>query len=119
MGVPTDSMVALITRTVQGWESPALQAANQAIQELRDTQLEHARMMAQLNLDRLLTSYERQCDELLKLRRDTYTCVNAEAKEDLQQCIVRQAGRIQTTKTKVLEQAAQLGVDVTARVSDF
>ena len=119
MGVTTDSMVALITRTVQGWESPALQAANQAIQELRDTQLEHARMMAQLNLDSLLTSYDRQCDELLKLRRDTYTCVNAEAKEDLQQCIVRQAGRIQTTKTKVLEQAAQLGVDVTARVSDF
>ena len=31
MGVTQDSMVALITRTVQGWESKAKQAANQAI----------------------------------------------------------------------------------------
>ena len=76
-------------------------------------------MMTQFNLDSLLTSYESQCDELRYLQRDTYTCVNAEAKEDLQRCIVRQEVCIQTTKTKVLEQAAQLGVDVTARVSDF
>ena len=96
-----------------------MHAAQQAIQDLRTAQQDQARMLAQFNLDNLLSSYERQCDELRKLRRDTFNCVHAEAKEDLEQCIVRQLGRIQTTKTTVLALAAQLSVDVTARVSDF
>ena len=96
-----------------------MQAAQQAIQDLRTAQQEHARMLAQFSLDTLITSYERLCDDLLKLRRDTYTCANAEAKTDLEECIVRQTGRIQTMKTKVLAQATELGVDVTARVPDF
>ena len=99
-------------------ESQALQEARKDIQELRNTQLEHARLMARFTLDTLLSSYEWNCAELLRLRRDSYSCVNEDAKEELAQCIIRQRARIATQKTEALRQAAALGVDITERL-DF
>ena len=89
------------------------------IQALKDMQEGQARMLEQFTLETHLKSYEHECDELRKLKRDEYGCVDLAAKTDLGIWITRQYERIARTKTMALTLAVKIGMDITGRVSDF
>jgi hypothetical protein len=55
----------------------------------------------------------------IKIGMDAAGLRDNDSFEELAQCILRKRERIATTKTEALRQDTQLGVDITARVSDF
>jgi hypothetical protein len=118
-GFTQEAIVDLIVNTVRSMDAKDKQETKKDIQEIKDMQEGQARQLDQFSLDTQLRYYDHECDELRKLKRDEYGCVDLVAKTDLGTWIKRQYERIATTKSTALTLATKMGVDITARISDF